>query len=559
MFNVFGYRITEKQLLISILLLGAILRFWGLGSAEIFHDEGLYAFRSIGYFDFIQNDEQSTPVQWFKNMALPWWTNLSFHDAPAGFFIIQKISFDFFGDSLFAARLPSALAGILAIWLIYLLAKKFLRNEYLGLLTAFLLAINHIHIWISRSSLIESLLITAVLLNIYCFFRFLEDKKRWVSFGLTLGLCFLIKYNGFFLIPIYAAYLLIYHRNFYKKWEIFASMGLMIVVFSPVIIYNFFLYKTVGHFDLQFAYLFGQNTPEWQVSFGKIQDPFSSILKNLTAMYSIPFLFLAITGIIYSFVNLVRNSRENLCLPASGRIIDPCKSRILFWWLNLFFVTLLLIAIGSAYRFISLYVFVAIFFVVYFLNFLLEKFRDFNFLKILIAVFLIYELIFTIEGIFLTFPDFGVKKLDQYLEGVFDNQRSALRPSLSNPHLDKIIQNYVNRRLSGGKQWMIIYDENVALSTRLWVFTRRLYYHGIPVNTTKQFLGLLRSQGIDAFKGYEIYFVKATDYTSLNEHLLIPDAADFENFLKIEQGLSPIEIIYGYDNLPMFVVYKFLL
>ena len=554
MFSIFSYKITEKHLLIAILLFGAILRFWGLGSAEIFHDEGLYAFRSIGYVDYIQNDDQTTPIQWFKDLpSLPWWTSLSFHDHPPLFFLTQNIFFKVLGDSLFAARLPSALAGILAIWFVYLIGKRMFKNKYFSFLAAFLLAVNHIHVWISRSSLMESLLIAAVLLNIYCFLQFLEDRKKWVFFGITLGLVLLTKYIGIFLLPVYVFYLILARsdltNSILKNWRLYAAFGLALVIFLPVIVYNIFLYKATGHFDLQFAYLLNQNTPEWQVSFGKTQDPFSDILVNLSAMYSIPFLLLTVFGVTYSVFTILKR-------PAK---LDPHGSLILFWFLNTVFITLMLIVIGSAYRFISLYSFVAVFFIVYLINYFFEKYGKEAFFKILAVVFLVYEIFFTIDGIFLAFPDFGVQKLDHYLNTIFDNQRSALRPSLLNPHLDKIIQTYANQRFSSGKQWMIVYDEGVALSTRLWVFARRLYYHGIPVNTTGQFLGLIRSQGIDAFDGYEIYFIKATDRTSLNEHLLAPDAADFENFLKAEQGLSPIKVIYGYDNFPMFYVYKILL
>ena len=163
----------------------AILRFGGLGSSEIFHDEGFYAFRSIGYVDYIQNDDQTTPIQWFKDApSLPWWTSLSFHDHPPLFFLIQNIFFKIFGNSLFAARLPSALAGVFSIYLVYLISSSIfgtsdvlktrtpdvqeLRSQYsghresrnrtsdfhiAGLLAAFLLSVNLIHIWISRSSL----------------------------------------------------------------------------------------------------------------------------------------------------------------------------------------------------------------------------------------------------------------------------------------------------------------------------------------------------------------------------------------------------------------------
>src|SRR3989338_8199827 len=101
MFTIFSYKITEKHLLTTIILLGAILRFWGLGSAEIFHDEGLYAFRSVGYIDYIQNDDQSTPVQWFRDLStMPWRTKLSFHDHPPLFFLVQHLFFRVFGNSL---------------------------------------------------------------------------------------------------------------------------------------------------------------------------------------------------------------------------------------------------------------------------------------------------------------------------------------------------------------------------------------------------------------------------------------------------------------------------
>jgi len=146
--------INCRRLLVFILVLSAVLRFWGLSSTEIFHDEGAYAFRSIGYLDYLNNDDQTTPIQWFKNSQLPFWTNLSFHDHPPLFFVVQHVSFLFFGDSIFAARLPSALAGIAAVFLAYLIFKTLFKSRIAGILGAAVLSVNHIHIWISRSSLI---------------------------------------------------------------------------------------------------------------------------------------------------------------------------------------------------------------------------------------------------------------------------------------------------------------------------------------------------------------------------------------------------------------------
>ena len=213
MFSIFSYRITEKHLLIGVLILAAILRFWGLGSAEFYHDEGFTAFRSIGYLDYMNNDDQTTPIQWFENLpSLPWWTSLSFHDHPPLFFLAQFFSFKLFSTSLFAARLPSALAGIFSVYIIYLLSDKIFRNKLSRILAPFLFAVSLVHIWVSRSSLFESVQIFFILLNIYYFFKIarnsiLSQSKDYQMFGFTLGFSFLAKYTSFFLIPVYVIYL----------------------------------------------------------------------------------------------------------------------------------------------------------------------------------------------------------------------------------------------------------------------------------------------------------------------------------------------------------------
>ncbi len=310
MFDILGYKLKSQHILIGILLVGAVLRFWGLGSSEIFHDEGFYAFRALGNLDYIQNDDQTTPIQWYKDAAgLPLWTNLSFHDHPKLYFLISNLFFRIFGDSLFVARLPSAIFGILSIWLVYLVARKALKHsmsspaphlrwsnqskgniwnesdiELFALLSAAVLAVNHIHVWVSRSALMESVQIAFILLNVYLFFVFLENHKKWFWFGLSFGLCILLKYTSVFLLPVYFIYILIFERKIFQERNLYFSLLITLLLITPVIVYNFYLYQSVGHFDLQFAFLFGQDTPEWRASLGKILDPFSDFGVNMVSM-----------------------------------------------------------------------------------------------------------------------------------------------------------------------------------------------------------------------------------------------------------------------------------
>jgi len=661
MFTIFSYKITEKHLLISILLLAAILRFWGLGSAEFYHDEGFTAFRSIGYLDYMNNDDQTTPIQWFKDLpSLPWWTQLSFHDHPPLFFLTQFISFKLFGDSLFAARLPSAIAGVASIYLVYLLSGLMLRTSdvrwtpdvqllknrrLMPLFAAFLFSISLVHIWVSRSSLFESVQIFFILLNIYYFFRIARNSipparqslngggsrsKDYLMFGLTLGLSFLTKYTSFFLIPVYVFYLffisifrqcspsiprpkgrdgghglatssgtkpLFPERSrrviLVKDWRLYAAFSLAVIIFLPVIIYNIFLYKTVGHFDLQFAYLFNQNTPEWQASLGKIQDPFSDIVTNLFFMYSIPFLLMAIAGIgytIYKIFNLRTSDVPNISAEggsaSGGKNLNPRTSDVqrfdlcrsvpkspkatgipvpkgdigtsIFWLLNIIFITLMLTAVGSAFRFIALYAAPAIMLITFFLDRLISKFNGEILFRILITGFFIYELSFG-ASILWTFPDFGIVTLDKYFDEEFGGRRSLAIPVSSNSHLDKIIEDNIAGLPVMDKQILIIYDTNIALSPRLWLFTRRNYYHGIPVLSVDQFKNFLKIGGTDQFNNYLIYFVKAGKNTQLNPAFFTPSGEEFESFLRSQFNLSPVKMIYGYNNLLMFTVYKFIM
>ena len=111
----------------------------------------------------------------------------------------------------------------------------------------------------------------------------------------------LTKYIAIFLIPTYLVYLLIFRRDLFKNSKIYLALVLAIIIFSPVIVYNIYSYKTFGHFDLQLAYVLKQKTP-WLVSAfgGKTQDPFSKIGENVPGIFSTPFLTMVLIGLIFS-------------------------------------------------------------------------------------------------------------------------------------------------------------------------------------------------------------------------------------------------------------------
>ncbi len=541
-------QIQARRVLFAIVLVGAVLRFWGLGSAEFFHDEGLYAFRSIGYVDYIGNNDQTQPIQWFQNEpSVPAWTKLSFHDHPPLFFLTQHISAALFGDTVWAVRLPSAVAGVATILVIYALIYALWGNRFFGLLAAALLAVNRLHIWISRSSLLEALLLLFVFISVWAFVRSLRDESRrgrWlVLWGVALGLSFLTKYTAVFIVPVYIVWIIWGERHLLRNRYLYIGILLAGLIFSPVLIYNWRMYKATGHFDLQIAYLLHQPTPEWKASVGKVQEPFSAVAENLYATYSLPFLLTVATGMA---ATIFARRRLGSYSPV-------------YAWVVLASAILVTVAVGSAFRFLSLYLLGFIFFALIAWDWIVPAINRTMLMRVALIAYLVYEGFFAIQLIFFNFPNFGIVALDQYLDTTFAGKRSTLLPRSPNPHLEAVITQYGNRYPATSHPLLIVYDENVSLSTRLWLFLRRIYYHGLPAVTTDVFKSLLRTNGTEYFKGYDIYFVKATQYTNLNPYYQNGSAAELETFLDSELKLQPETVIYGSRQLPMFKVYKFTL
>src|SRR3989338_11207420 len=132
---------SARNLLFAIIIIAFLFRIWNAGNIDILGDEAADSFRSIGYLDYLGTNFQTQPIDWYKNVALPWWTKLSFHDDPPLVFLTQHIFFRIFGDFNLIAKLPSILWGVFSTLLVYLIARKF-SEQRLALLFAFLFSIS---------------------------------------------------------------------------------------------------------------------------------------------------------------------------------------------------------------------------------------------------------------------------------------------------------------------------------------------------------------------------------------------------------------------------------
>lgn len=177
--------------LLAIMLLGAVLRFYGLGFQSLWGGE-------LASWDFGGRDTISRVAQDGSQPPL--------------YFLILHFARWIFGDSEWALRLPSAVAGWLCIPAIYLLGKK-LYSEREGIMAALFLAVLWPPIYYSQEARPYAVLILLSILTAYFWWDLMtglryrgELPKREAAWYIVCAvLCAYTHYFGLLLVLLQSA------------------------------------------------------------------------------------------------------------------------------------------------------------------------------------------------------------------------------------------------------------------------------------------------------------------------------------------------------------------
>ncbi|OGZ35523.1 MAG: hypothetical protein A3A94_02530 [Candidatus Portnoybacteria bacterium RIFCSPLOWO2_01_FULL_43_11] len=547
--------IRNNKYIILILFLAFVLLFFNLGKPDMEGDQSAYAFRSIGYMDYLGSDKQTTPLQWFDE--IPWWSKLSFHDHPPLVFIFQHFSIKIFGVSAFSARLPSALAGFLTIFFIYLIGRE-LYSKQVGLWSALVLTVSNYLIWISRTALLEAVAIFFIVLSIYFFIKAWSKTKYLFLWAVALGLAFLSKYTTFYLIPVYFIFILFKKRPWLKEKNFWLSLILIILIFSPVIFYNLTMFYERGHFDVQFSALFGQSKNDWPLVQTAADFNFKGIFKDIFNVLST----------VYSPISLL------LFILAFSFFVYQKENRHKFFIISLFVLSLIGAAfLGANNRYLSVISVHWALIAGFFLSALLKLFhrrKALNFIFIFIlALFLSVDLLYTINTNILPISFskkfelavrpawIGYNQLDGYFQDKFSNQCSS-RAWIRGPVEINIIKKFSKGKCQINDQSLIVYDDKMDWFETLWVFDKLRIYNNLPVFHAGALAQTIQGgeevlSNVSNFR--EFYFISLENLESKDKYA----SGDFDFFKKqiLEQkpDLEP-DIINAPDGSISFKIYK---
>lgn len=161
--------------LLLILLLAALLRVHDLDGTSLWYDEAVSWDQSRGSFANLLSAVATDNYPPLHNIVL--W-----------------ITMPVLGDSETALRLPSALLGVAAVWLTYLVGRR-LGGREVGLLAAALLALSPFHIWYSTEARMYALLATCGLGFLLCVVEaFRPPTLSWLIGVAVMGALFLYSH-----------------------------------------------------------------------------------------------------------------------------------------------------------------------------------------------------------------------------------------------------------------------------------------------------------------------------------------------------------------------------
>ncbi len=184
--------IKENKVLLFIILIGSILRFYKIDYQSVWLDE-------------IHTINESNPKISISDLYS---TLLVADPHPPLYFILVKLIFTFFGYSTFVLKMFSALMGVGGLFAIYLLGKE-LMNKRVGLIAAALLSVNYFHLYYSQEARMYSMLFMTTTLSFYFLIKLIKTPSIKAVILHAFFAALMIHTHFFALFALFAQYLIL--------------------------------------------------------------------------------------------------------------------------------------------------------------------------------------------------------------------------------------------------------------------------------------------------------------------------------------------------------------
>lgn len=257
-----------KLFLIVIILIASLLRLWNLKAnpPHLTQDEAALGYNAYSILKTGKDEHGEVLPIVFK----------SFGDYKPGLYVYLAVPFvAAFGLTETAVRLPSALSGVVAVYLLYMIVyelfqkkKIYVGNKTLGLVAALVLATNPWHIHLSRGAWEVNVALTLTLIGIYFFICGFKNARYFYAAALFFSSTLLTYQGAKLSTALVVVSLLIGYWNEISKLvknksTIFIGPVLLGLLVSVPIILSLFQGKT-GRLDVYSVFSYPRKTEDVQ-------------------------------------------------------------------------------------------------------------------------------------------------------------------------------------------------------------------------------------------------------------------------------------------------------
>lgn len=217
---------SQRILFLFILCAGVFIRFYQLGHYDLWYDEAYSVIRSTNIVRYL--------------------SRIDTHMQAPLYYVFLHIIIRLFGNSEIAIRIPSALASILAIILLYRILKA-RCSPHTALVGALLCALSPFQLWYAQEARVYSLAFCMSLVLIWLFLTWYKKEGRGTREIVLLSLASIIALMiHYFLIFIIVPILICFVFGLEKEKRAFFLYIIPVVLIAAFPIYPIFLRQIVA-------------------------------------------------------------------------------------------------------------------------------------------------------------------------------------------------------------------------------------------------------------------------------------------------------------------------
>jgi len=216
-----------KIILYVILGFAFLTRIFNLGSPKtMYFDEVYHAFTA----KVMMGEEREKAWEWWnphpEGYAYEWT-----HPPLAKLGMVLGMTI--FGENSFGYRIPGAMLGVGAVFLVYLLARKIFKDEIIGLISAGVFSLDGLPLVMSRIGMNDSYILFFSLLSIYLFMK----EKDFLS-AIFYGFALSSKWSALWAVPIIFILWLKRNRKFKPSilWFLVLPFAIYLLSYLPMFI-----------------------------------------------------------------------------------------------------------------------------------------------------------------------------------------------------------------------------------------------------------------------------------------------------------------------------------